>query len=81
MIVELIDGDDFRDRLVALGIPIPEDASPDRCARLARQALEGEVPLVVRPMAELVAELEGKRDILLPSVRQALETHLLPSVR
>ncbi|MDI5892738.1 hypothetical protein [Halomonas rhizosphaerae] len=78
MIVELIDGDDFRDRLVALGIRIPEGACPESSARLARRcALEGDVP----GLAELVGELEGKREIMLPSVRRALETHLLPLVR
>ncbi|MCL7941826.1 hypothetical protein M8009_16165 [Halomonas sp. ATCH28] len=78
MIVELIDGDDFRDRLVALGIHIPEGACPESSARLARRcALEGGVP----GLTELVGELEGKREILLPSVRRALETHLLPLVR
>lgn len=78
MIVELIDGDDFRDRLVALGIHIPAGACPESCARLARRCvLEGGVS----GLAELVGELEGKREIMLPSVRQALETHLLPLVR
>jgi len=78
MIVELIDGEDFRDRLVALGVTIPAGACPESSARLARRcALEGPMD----GLAELVEELIGKRDILLPAVRQALETHLLPLVR
>ncbi|MDW7746277.1 hypothetical protein [Halomonas sp.] len=82
MIVELIDGDDFRDRLVALGIRISEGACPESSARLARRcALEGGVPGLAESVAELVGELESKREILLPSVRRALETHLLPLVR
>ena len=73
MIAELIDGDDFRQRLTALGIHIPEGASPDTCARLARRCrAEGEVP----GLDELLRELEEKREVLLPSVRTALETHL-----
>lgn len=73
MIVELIDGDDFRDRLVALGIHIPGEACPDTCARLARRcrAAGGAAGL-----DELVRELEEKREVLLPSVRAALEAHL-----
>ncbi|MGM0693792.1 MAG: hypothetical protein ACQEUN_10390 [Pseudomonadota bacterium] len=78
MIVELIDGDDFRERLMALGVHIPQDACPESCARLARRcALEGRVS----GLAELVGELESKREVLLPSVRRALETHLLPLFR
>ncbi|QEM80768.1 hypothetical protein [Halomonas binhaiensis] len=78
MIAELIDGDDFRDRLVALGIRIPDDACPDTCARMARlKAQEVGVP----GLAELVQELLNKSDVLLPSVHRAIEDHLrsLPS--
>lgn len=75
MIAELIDGDDFRDRLVALGIRIPEGACPDTCARLARRRhAESAVP----GLAELVRALEERREVMLPSVREALESHLLP---
>ncbi|MBE0489656.1 MAG: hypothetical protein IBX53_11295 [Halomonas sp.] len=78
MIVDLVDDDDFRDRLVALGIHIPEGACPETCARLARRCrAEGEVA----GLDELVGELEEKREVLLPSVRRALETHLLPLIR
>lgn len=74
MITELIDGDDFRQRLLALGIHVPEGACPDTCARLARCCrAEREVP----GLEALVRELEAKREVLLPSVRRALETHLL----
>ena len=37
MIAELIDGDDFRQRLMALGVQLPEGACPETCARLARR--------------------------------------------
>nr|WP_299380253.1 hypothetical protein [uncultured Halomonas sp.] len=78
MIAELIDDDDFRARLVALGIAIPADAGPDECARLAwHQHTLGEVP----GLQELVDELMSKTDILLPSVRQAIERFLLPALR
>ncbi|MCG7599757.1 hypothetical protein MHM84_08160 [Halomonas sp. McH1-25] len=78
MIVELIDGDDFRARLVALGIRIPEDACPDTCARMARRKyLESGVP----GLEALVHDLMERSDIMLPSVRQAIERFLLPELR
>lgn len=78
MIVELIDGDDFRARLVALGIRIPEDACPDTCARMAlRKHIEVGVPGLVA----LVHDLMEHTDVMLPSVRQAIENFLLPELR
>lgn len=75
MIAELIDGDDFRDRLMALGIPLAEDASPESCARLAwLQHQQGGVP----GLPALVQELSETSDVMLPAVRQALAEHLLP---
>lgn len=78
MVTELIDQDDFRERLKALGVCLPSDACPDVAARLAlsKHAASG-----VEGLQELVRELMDKRDILLPSVRQALERYLLPGLR
>ncbi|MGQ7245919.1 hypothetical protein ACUN9Y_01080 [Halomonas sp. V046] len=73
MIVELIDGDDFRDRLLALGVRLPADAGPDTCARMARlKDREVGVP----GLDGLVVELLAKSDILLPSVHRAIQDHL-----
>ena len=70
MIVELIDHEDFRERLVALGVQISEHACADTCARMAlRKHAEVGVP----GLQELVRELVMHSDILLPSVRQALD--------
>lgn len=77
MIVDLIDGDDFRDRLVALGIRIPEGACPETCARTAlRKHAEEGVP----GLQELVHELMEHTDVMLPSVRDAIERFLLPGL-
>lgn len=74
MIAELVDGRDFRDRLVALGLRLPEDACPETCARMARlKAREGGLP----GLASLVTELLGQREIVLPSVYQAIHAHLM----
>lgn len=78
MIVDLIDDDDFRDRLVALGIHIPEGASPETSARLALlQHDETGVP----GLQELVEALGERTDIMLPSVRAALDEVLLPALQ
>nr|WP_298410674.1 hypothetical protein [uncultured Halomonas sp.] len=78
MIAELIDDDDFRARLAALGIAIPADADPEECARITlHQHIQSEVP----GLQTLVDELMSKSDILLPSVRQAIERFLLPALR
>ncbi len=78
MIVDLIDDDDFRDRLVALGIRIPEEACPETSARVALvKHAEVEVP----GLRELAQELGEQTDIMLPSVRAALEGVLLPALK
>ncbi|WP_458526865.1 hypothetical protein [Onishia taeanensis] len=75
MIVELIDGDDFRNRLVGLGVLIPDAACPETCARMARRKyLEVGVPGLEAAVTELMAH----SDVMLPSVRRAIEAHLLP---
>jgi hypothetical protein len=78
MIVELIDHEDFRERLVALGVQISEHACADTCARMA---LRKHVEVGVPGLQELVRELVMHSDILLPSVRQALDKYLLPGLR
>ncbi len=78
MIVDLIDQHDFRERLVALGVRVPENACPDTCARMA---LTKHVEVGVPGLQELVRELVLKSDVMLPSVRQALDKYLLPGLR
>ncbi|MGP8290965.1 hypothetical protein [Vreelandella zhanjiangensis] len=74
MIVDLIDGDDFRARLTALGIDIPADADPETCARIAAQAHQQKA---IPELPALVHELMEQQAIMLPSVRHAIE-HFLP---
>lgn len=75
MIVELIDGEDFRQRLVSLGVHIPEEACPETCARLAAGCHRAKG---VSGLEEAIREMMQKTDVMLPSVRQAIERHLLP---
>ncbi|WFF40105.1 hypothetical protein EVC62_00595 [Salinicola endophyticus] len=76
MIVNLVDGEDFRQRLVALGVHVPEAACPETCARLAagcyRAGRVPELPAAIREMTE-------QSDMLLPSVKAAIDQHLLPA--
>ncbi|MCK2184867.1 hypothetical protein [Halomonas getboli] len=74
MIVDLIDGDDFRDRLVALDVHIPADACPETCAHLARLKHD---EVGVPGLDALVRELMAQSDVMLPSVRAAIEQHLM----
>lgn len=73
MIVELIDGDDFRAQLTALGIDIPENAAPDTCARIAAQTHQQKA---ISELPALVRELMAQQAIMLPSVRHAIERFL-----
>lgn len=77
MIADLIDTQDFRERLLALGIELPADADPDTCARLAvRQHAHS----TVLGLPALVKGLEAQAGVMLPEVREALERHLRPAV-
>ena len=67
MIADLVDGDDFRQHLVNLGVDIPTDASPDTCVQRVRAAMP------VAGLDELVTALRSDSVTLLPEVRQALD--------
>ena len=77
MYADLIDQDDFRDRLVALGFEIP-------CGFSAEQACERAIVGLSRERAQalrrLVEELLGGSATLLPSVREAICRNLLPAL-
>lgn len=73
MIVDLIDGDDFRARLSALGIDIPSDADPETSAKIAAEAHRKQA---IVELPALVHEFMNQKDILLPSVRHAIERFL-----
>ncbi|WP_104203051.1 hypothetical protein [Billgrantia saliphila] len=77
MIADLIDEQDFRERLLALGIDVPSNADPDTCARLAAQQ---HACRAVPGLPALVAGLEAQAGVMLPEVREALARHLRPAV-
>ncbi|MCP1673208.1 hypothetical protein J2T57_000300 [Natronocella acetinitrilica] len=78
MIVDLIDQDDFRERLVRMGVQVPAGAAPDEAARMVLQAH------AVQPIPafeDTVKDLMTHFDVMLPTVRAAIEEHLLTSMR
>jgi hypothetical protein len=77
MFADLIDAQDFRERLLALGIDVPSNAGPDTCARLAAQQ---HARSAVPGLPALVVGLEARAGVVLPEVREALARHLRPAV-
>ena len=75
MITELVDDDDFRQRLIDIGLVPPVDASSADLAEMAacRYQAGG---LIALP--ETVADLLNYKEVMLPEVREAIEHYLLP---
>lgn len=77
MHADLIDQDDFRDRLVALGLSIPPGVSAEQACEHAVSGLSPERATALR---HLVEELLGGNATLLPQVREAISRTLLPAL-
>lgn len=77
MHADLIDQDDFRDRLVALGLSIPPGVSAEQACEHAVSGLSPERATALR---RLVEELQGGNATLLPQVREAISRTLLPAL-
>ncbi len=77
MHADLIDQEDFREHLIALGLNIPPGASPEQTCELAVSGLSAERAIALR---RLVEELLGGSATLLPNVREAISRHLLPAL-
>ncbi|WP_217477692.1 hypothetical protein [Stutzerimonas stutzeri] len=77
MHADLIDQDDFRDRLVALGFEIPIGATAEQACERAVVGLSQERAQALR---RLVEELLGGSATLLPAVREAISRNLLPAL-
>ena len=72
MFADLVDIDDFRQRLHELGIDMPPDASPEYGASIVRAAQP------VDGLPELIAALCAEGVTLQPEVRRAVDLILLP---
>jgi hypothetical protein len=77
MHADLIDQDDFRERLVALGFPIPSGVTAEQACE---QAVTGLSPERAQALRRLVEELLGGSATLLPNVREAISRTLLPAL-
>lgn len=77
MHADLIDQEDFREHLIALGLNIPPGTSPEQACELAVSGLSAERAIALR---RLVEELLGGSATLLPNVREAISRHLLPAL-
>lgn len=72
MFADLVDIDDFRERLGALGVALPQGETPDDWARRVRAAQP------VDGLPELIAALCAEGTTLQPEVRRAIDLILRP---
>jgi hypothetical protein len=72
MFADLVDVDDFRERLLELGVALPPDTSPEQCASLVRAAQP------VDGLPELIRSLCADGVTLQPEVRRAVELIIRP---
>ena len=77
MHADLIDQDDFRERLQALGFAVPPDVTAEQACEYAVRALTPERSMALR---RLVEELLVGNATLLPAVREAISRQLLPAL-
>jgi hypothetical protein len=77
MYADLIDQEDFRHRLQALGIRVPAEASAEEACEHALRGLDSERARALRQMIE---ELLGGSASVLPVVREAISRQLLPAL-
>lgn len=77
-IVGQLNPTDFRNRLVRIGVPVPEGAAPDVAAQLLLQThAERPIPEFEHTMTDLMTQF----DTMGPAVREAMEQHVLPTLR
>lgn len=73
MITELVDGEDFRQRLVSIGLVPPVGASPADLAELAACRYQaGEL----EALPDTIKDLLRYKDVMLPEVLEAIERYL-----
>jgi hypothetical protein len=77
MHADLIDQDDFRERLQALGFAVPPSVTAEQACEYAVRGLTPERSLALR---RLVEEMLAGNATLLPAVREAISKQLLPAL-
>ncbi|WP_437879952.1 hypothetical protein [Pseudomonas sp. LRF_L74] len=77
MHADLIDQEDFRDRLLSLGVFVPGDASAAQACELA---ILGMTPDRAAALKRMVEDMLGSGATILPAVREAISRNLLPAL-
>jgi len=77
MHADLIDQEDLRERLLALGFEVPAGASPEQACERAVTGLSETRAAALR---QLVEQMLGSGATMLPAVREAISRHLLPAL-
>lgn len=77
MHADLIDQEDLRERLVALGLSIPPGVTADQACEYAVSGLGPERAVALK---RLVEEVLGGGATVLPNVREAISRTLLPAL-
>lgn len=73
MHADLVDQQDFGDRLRALGLTLPDEVS---CDEAARRAADGARRGEIRGLATLTRDLLARSELLHPEVFSAIDAHL-----
>lgn len=74
MIADLIDQDDYRERLKAVGVPLDADWTPEQCSAAALSWFENQDAQACADLYRLIQELRQQHALLLPEVKAALNT-------
>ncbi|WP_137885875.1 hypothetical protein [Pseudomonas sp. 2FE] len=77
MHADLIDQDDLRERLLALGFEVPSGAS---AAQACERALMGLNEARAAALRGLVEQMLASGAVMLPAVREAIARQLLPAL-
>lgn len=77
MHAELIDQDDLRERLQAIGFEVPVGTSAEQACARALQGLSRERARALRSMIE---QMLSSGATMLPAVREAISRQLLPAL-
>ncbi|OMH39280.1 hypothetical protein [Motiliproteus sp. MSK22-1] len=78
MIADLVDQDDFRERLISIGVPLCADLSPGESVRAALAWRERQDESVRQQLDQLFQTLLENADLLLPEVKSAILSPSLP---
>ena len=73
MIADLVDQEDFRERLQQLGVPVTRDLDPEACVATAMSWRESQDQAGQQQLDTLFQELLKHADLVLPEIKLAIE--------